>query len=86
MSWLPKSYKPALNIDDDDDDNHWAFLDDEEVIIHGESLPKINDDDWFDLSVYFAGKMSNWREEIYDDKFHCFDLKDSPRFLNINEF
>ena len=87
MSWLPDDYKvPAIDIDDDDDDNQLPFFDDEEVIIHGESLPKINDDDWFDLSVYFAGKMSNWREEIYDDKFHCFDLKDSPRFVNINEF
>jgi nucleoside 2-deoxyribosyltransferase len=78
MSWLPKSYKePASDIDDDNS---------KEFINHGESLPKINDGDWFDLSVYFAGKMSNWREEIYDDKFHCFDLVDSPRIVDLDEF
>jgi hypothetical protein len=53
MSWLPKDYKkPSSNIDEEIDKGYYEL----KKVLKKETV-----------KVYFAGKMSEWRSEIYDD-------------------
>jgi len=75
MSWLPDDYKvPAIDIDDEIDKGYYQLK------------KALNKDT---VKVYFAGKMSEWRSEIYDDILSMNDhteLKDTNIFINSSKY